>query len=179
MAVTMRYRGYYFKIKVNASAFEEAYSKYSSLTASDEKKDPESQVVKPETVNYVDLTRIAELKTLKSNDYDLLRLIHLCEELNIVFSQRCYFSTIMLVRAIIDHLPPIFKKNSFADVANQHGSSSFKNSMKKLDTSSRDIADSQLHTHIRRKEILPNSTQVNFSNDLDVLLAEVCRMLKN
>jgi hypothetical protein len=30
----------------------------------------------------------------------------------------------------------------------------------------------------RATEVLPNATQVNFSNDLDVLLAEIVRMFK-
>ena len=47
-----------------------------------------------------------------------------------------------------------------------------------LDSSSRKIADAFLHTQIRSKEVLPNSTQIDFSNDLDVLLSEIYRTLK-
>ena len=47
-----------------------------------------------------------------------------------------------------------------------------------LDKALRKIADSYLHLPIRRKEILPNQNQVNFSADLDVLLAEIVRQLK-
>ena len=46
-----------------------------------------------------------------------------------------------------------------------------------LDTSSRKIANAHLHTQIRKKEILPNQTQVDFSNDIDVLLSEIVRIL--
>jgi len=84
----------------------------------------------------------------------------------------------MLVRAIADHIPPIFEKSTFTEVANNHGSKSFKESMKNLDNSSRKISDSHLHTQIRKKEVLPNSNQVDFSNDLDVLLGEIYRVLK-
>jgi hypothetical protein len=86
----------------------------------------------------------------------------------------------MLVRAILDHVPPIFSCKNFAEVSNNYGggSKSFKQSMANLESSSRKIADSHLHTQIRSKEILPNKTQVNFSNDLDVLLAEIVRLLK-
>lgn len=48
--------------------------------------------------------------------------------------------------------------------------------MSRLENSSRKIADSYLHTKIRKKESLPNKTQVNFSNDIDVLLAEIIRI---
>jgi hypothetical protein len=47
--------------------------------------------------------------------------------------------------------------------------------MTNLDKSSRKIADSYLHTHIRNKETLPNKTQINFKYDLDVLLQEIVR----
>jgi len=50
--------------------------------------------------------------------------------------------------------------------------------MTHLDKSSRKIADSYLHGQIRKKERLPNKTQVNFSQDIDVLLAEICRKIE-
>lgn len=84
----------------------------------------------------------------------------------------------MLIRAIIDHVPPIFGATNFQNVYSQNGTKSFKQHMEHLDKSSRKIADSYLHGHIRNKESLPNNTQVNFSQDIDVLLAEICRILK-
>ena len=42
----------------------------------------------------------------------------------------------------------------------------------------RNISDSFLHSQIRQKEVLPNSTQVDCKQDLDVLLSEVVRVLK-
>lgn len=127
---------------------------------------------------FVHSTRIQELKTLTNKDFDLTKLVRLCEELNTVFQNDCYLATALLTRSIIDHVPPIFSKESFKQVASNYGNQSFKESMSHLDVSSRKIADAHLHTHIRSKENLPNETQVNFSNDLDVLLAEICRLLK-
>jgi len=128
--------------------------------------------------NYVDLSRIDELKKIQIKDFDLTRLIKQCEELNDASQKGNPYSVILLVRAIIDHIPPIFGKKNFQEVANNYGSRSFKESMDRLDNSSRKIADSGLHQHIRKKETLPNKTQVNFSNDLDVLLQEIVRILK-
>ncbi len=129
-------------------------------------------------LEYVNLGRLEELKRINSKDFDLTRLLRICEELNIASLNGNSYSVIMLVRSIIDHIPPIFGKPSFQEVANNHGSKSFKDSMTRLDTSSRKIADSALHQHVRKKEVLPNKTQVNFSNDLDVLLGEIVRLLK-
>lgn len=128
--------------------------------------------------NYVNPDRIADLKLLKNKSFDTTKLIRFCEELNTSFHHELYLSVAMLVRAIIDHIPPIFAKKTFTEVANNSGSRSFKDSMKNLENSSRKISDSHLHTQIRKKETLPNSNQVDFSNDLDVLLAEIYRILK-
>ncbi len=128
---------------------------------------------------YVELTRINELKAIRSEKFDVARLIALCEELNICYANDCNQATIMLTRAIVDHVPPIFGVTNFAEVANNYGGSkSFRQSMEHLEKSSRKIADSYLHGQIRSKESLPTRTQINFSNDLDVLLAEIIRILK-
>ena len=128
--------------------------------------------------NYVNLSRIIELSKIKSGDYDLSRLINLCKELNVASKHKSCHSVIMLVRAILDHIPPIFGKNNFQEVTNNYGGKSFKASMLYLENSSRNIANSVLHVQIRKKEVLPNRTQVNFTNDLEVLLAEIVRILK-
>lgn len=84
----------------------------------------------------------------------------------------------MLTRAILDHVPPILGVPSFSQVANNYsGTKTFKQHMEHLEISSRKIADAHLHTMIRSKETLPTKTQVNFSNDLDVLLGEIIRVL--
>lgn len=139
---------------------------------------PKKPIPKVGAYSFVSLSRIKELKLFKSKDFDTTKMIRFCEELNIVFSCECYLATAMIIRAIIDHVPPIFNKGTFTEIANNHGSKSFKDSMKNLDNSSRKIADSCLHMQIRNKEVLPNSNQVDFSNDFDVLLAEIYRILK-
>jgi hypothetical protein len=129
---------------------------------------------------FIDQTRLDELRAIKSPRYDLIKLVRLCEELNTCYINNCYLTTAMVGRAILDHVPPIFTCKNFAEVANNYisGSKSFKQSMTNLESSLRKIADAHLHTQIRNKETLPNKTQVNFSNDLDVLLAEIVRLLK-
>lgn len=127
---------------------------------------------------FVDKNRMEELRKISDPNFDLTRLVRKCEELNNNFASSSFFSTALLVRSIIDHVPPIFGKSNFSDVAGAYGTKSFKDSMTHLDKSSRKIADAFLHTHIRNKEVLPNKTQVNFSRDLDVLLGEIVRILK-
>jgi hypothetical protein len=130
-------------------------------------------------LEYVSRTRLAELEAIGSGAYDVTRLVRLCRELNIAHSTKALMSVAMLVRAIVDHIPPIFNQPSFAQVANNYaGSRSFKASMQHLEKSLRNIADAHLHTPIRVKETLPTEPQVDFKADLDVLLSEVVRLLK-
>jgi hypothetical protein len=127
---------------------------------------------------FVNLDRIEQIKNLSSQSFDFSKLIALCEEANKCFENECYLSVAMLIRAIIDHVPPIFGETNFQNVYAQNGPKSFKEHMAHLDKSSRKIADQYLHGHIRKKESLPNNTQVNFSQDIDVLLSEICRTLQ-
>jgi hypothetical protein len=128
---------------------------------------------------FVDESRIEQLKAIDSKQYDLTKLIELCKELNICYESEAYLSVAMLTRALLDHVPPIFGVNTFAEVANNYkGSQSFKESMLHLEKSCRKIADAHLHIPIRDKEVLPSKIQVNFTNDVDVLLGEIIRLLK-
>ena len=127
---------------------------------------------------YVNKLRIDELTLLSNNNFDLRRLIKLCDEINHTFNNKCYISTIILVRAVLDHIPPIFVKKTFTEVANNYGGKSFKETMLHLDNSSRKIADLYLHTQISNKEDVPLEQQVNFSQSLDLLLSEIIKSLK-
>ena len=164
--------------------FSSAHDLYSQMTPIVDDLEEYIEEIEPidgEILNnsYVSKSRIKELEDIDSQ-YDLSRLTKLCKELNLAFSFEMYHATGMLVRSIIDHIPPIFNCKKFNEVANNYkGTKSFKKSMKYLNNSSRNIADSYLHTPIREKENLPVRKQIDFSNDLDVLLEEICRILKD
>jgi len=129
--------------------------------------------------DYVHQDRIKELKSVTSRSFDLSKLIQFCNELNASRTSANVYTIIMLCRAIIDHVPPIFGVNNFNEVANNYsGTRSFKKSMEHLNNSSRNIADQHLHTQVRSSETLPTLTQVDFSNDVDVLLSEIVRILR-
>jgi len=127
----------------------------------------------------IDEARLSEVRTLKVAGYDLARLVRLCEELNACYKVSAYHAVIMLTRAILDHVPPLFGCKNFAEVASNYaGAKSFKQSMAHLQGGARNIADLHLHGQVRAVESLPNATQVNFSQDLDLLLAEIVRHCK-
>jgi hypothetical protein len=138
-----------------------------------------SPELSPAAFVYVDEARIADLRRLDPERFDLRKLIALCEELNQCYRAQCYHAVAALTRAVIDHLPPVFGWRTFGEVANSYpGTRSFKDCMRRLEDAARKIADTHLHTPVRESETLPTRVQVNFSNEVDVLLSEVIRILQ-
>lgn len=126
--------------------------------------------------SYIDSSRIDALREKVNPKFDLAKLICLCEEANLAYDNNAIYSAIMITRAIIDHVPPIFGFSSFSEVANNYqGGKSFKEVMIRLDTVTRKIADMHLHQQIQEKEILPSQKQLNFSPEIDVLLAQILK----
>jgi hypothetical protein len=134
-------------------------------------------VVRPGMTLIAD-SRLAELRKVVSPEFDFKKLIRLCEEINTVYSEGCYFATAMLTRGVLDHVPPLFGKKTFGEVANNYsdGGKSFKESMHHLENAARKVADAHLHMPIRKGETLPVAQQVNFASQLDVLLSEIIRI---
>ena len=129
--------------------------------------------------DYVNKQRINELSNIKNPDYDFIKLIQLCKEINIAWQIGNYFTVVALVRTIIHHIAPIFGFSDFTQKAsNYSGGPSFKKLMQNLLNSTKNIADSHLHSQIKKKDTLPNDTQVDFKNDLDFLLMEIVRLTK-
>lgn len=135
--------------------------------------------VAADTSHYVDLVRLTELRSLEPQHWDLRRLVRMCEELNSVSAAGNHHATAMLVRAITDHVPPIFGATNFSQFASSVASRSHKDVMERLSGALRNIADGTLHIQVRRQETLPSATQVNFRAELDVLLAEIVRTLRS
>lgn len=119
-------------------------------------------------LRFVSENRIAELRLLQAPTFDLSKLVRLCEELNIAYEAGAFLPTAMLTRAVLDHVPPLFKFATFAQVANNYGGTrSFKETMERLEKAARKIADAHLHGSIRAKETLPVAQQVNFAAEVD------------
>lgn len=139
----------------------------------------EEATEEPAAFVFVDGARVSDLRRLSGAQYDLRKVVALAEELNVCYRSQCYHAVAALTRSLIDHVPPIFGCNTFAEVANNYGGGkSFKDCMQRLETTARSISDLHLHQRIRSRESLPTRTQVNFSNELDLLLAEIVRILE-
>lgn len=129
---------------------------------------------------YVAEERIEEIAEIEKPKLSTAKLIRLLRELNVAYNNDSHFTVGILVRAIIDHVPPIFGCTSFAEVANNYkGTKSFKGAMQRLNDSLRNLADSYLHVQVRKIESLPTMNQVDFRAELDALLSEASRVLQD
>jgi cellobiose-specific phosphotransferase system component IIB len=138
-----------------------------------------SKQVRTTAPSYVDAQRILQLQTIRTEEWDMKRLIRLLEEVNIAYAHEMHMATAMLVRAITDHVAPILKCKNFSEIANNYPAPrSFSEQMKQLDVSLRKVADTHLHQQIRKSEVLPLAPQVDFRAALDVLLSEIVRVLQ-
>jgi len=123
-------------------------------------------------------SRLIELRSLASPDFDFRKLVRLCEEINAAYGLQCYYATAMLIRGLLDHVPPLFGCKTFSEVANNYpgGGRSFKETMLHLENASRKVGDAHLHMPIRKSETLPTAQQVSCGQQLDVLLSEIVRI---
>ena len=130
--------------------------------------------------DFIVTSRLEMLRGIEHIDFDCTRLICLCEELNACAAGGHPHAVILLTRAILDHIPPIFGVSSFAEVASNYGGGgrSFKSSAERLEKQARKVADRMLHQIIRNREVAPQMQEVEFSRELETILAEACRILK-
>ncbi|MHA4868696.1 hypothetical protein ACXZ1M_13450 [Duganella sp. PWIR1] len=133
-----------------------------------------------EDSKFVTAARLDSLRRIEHPNFDCTRLICLCEELNACAAGRHAHAVIFLTRAILDHIPPVFNLKSFAEVAANYGGGgrSFKACVERLEQHVRKVADRLLHQSMRKSEMAPELKEVAFSQELETVLAEVCRILK-
>lgn len=125
------------------------------------------------SAKFVDAKIIEQLRTVENSKFDLSKVICLCEELNSSFNAGNYLASALLLRALINHIPPIFGHTTFQQVVSQV-SKSRRELFKPLDEVARDVADLHTHDLIRHKENLPTQNQLEpFKPSLEFLLQEL------
>lgn len=122
---------------------------------------------------FVEPSVVDQLRQCPSKKFDLAKVIRFCEELNDSYSSGNYLASTLLIRALLNHVPPIFGHTTFQQVVSQ-SPRSVKELLKPLEEISRDVADLHTHSTIRHKESLPTKSQVEpFKASLEVLLHEI------
>ena len=122
---------------------------------------------------YVAAERLDKLRAAKSTSFDLSKLIRMCEELNLAWSNESYYSVAALLRALLDHVPPIFAQPNFVSVVAQTSGKSLKAHLEALGIAARNNADLHLHEQIKAQHTLPTSTQVDQRSHFYHLLGEI------
>jgi len=123
--------------------------------------------------SFVDDGTLRELRSKTSAAFDLRKLVRFCEELNDAYSRANYLSAVLLIRAVMNHVPPVFGCRTFGEVSAQAGKS-LKAVFERLEDSARPIADLHTHALIRKKESLPTKHQVEpYKAGFELLIQEV------
>lgn len=107
------------------------------------------------------------------SNFDLNYLFKLCNEVNLCFKNGSYIATVLLLRTILNYVPPIFGQGNFISVASQ-APKSIKRSFERLQGAVRDYADIYAHTAADGKCMLPDKNAIEASKiDFDILLKTV------
>jgi hypothetical protein len=126
---------------------------------------------------YVAQAVIESLREVRSPKFDLTKLIGYCNEMNTAYALANYLSCVLLIRAVLNHVPPIYGHTTFQQVVSQAGKS-LKEVLKPLEDVARDIADLHTHSLIGRKETLPTKHQVEpFKASFELLLQDIVAKL--
>jgi len=116
---------------------------------------------------------LIQLKAVQGARLDLTKLVKMCEELNDAYARGNFISSALLLRAIMNHVPPVFGATTLSEVV-AHAGRSVKAILARLNEEARPIAD--LHTHflMRRAEHLPTKNQLEpYKAGFEVLMQEV------
>lgn len=114
-----------------------------------------------------------ELKSIKNKKFDTKKLVKYCEELNDSYGRANYLSCALLIRAIMNHIPPIFQAEKFSQVVANSGRS-IKAVLTHLEDQARPIADLHTHILIRSKEQLPSKHQIEpYKASFEILIQEI------
>lgn len=124
---------------------------------------------------YVSEDRIRELRSICGSGLDPARLVRLLEELNVAAKAESWITVAALVRIVLDHVPPVFGHETFAQVlAHADGRiPSWKQTLASLQETSRKIADHHVHKRMEAYEALPTFQQVDNRKELDQLLERI------
>jgi len=136
-------------------------------------QDPNYATTAASNAAFLAIDVLTQLKGVTCTRLDTSRLVKMCEELNDAYGRANYISTSLLLRAIINHVPPVFGFTSFSQVVAQSGRS-VKSILSRLEDDARPMADLHTHVPMRRKDYLPTKNQLeSYKAPFEVLIQEI------
>lgn len=130
---------------------------------------------------YINPDIIKALKNTNSVKWDLTKLIALLEEVNSSYKLGNYYSCIFILRAILDHIPPVFSQNNIQGLVNNYPWSNSKHAtMRKKMEKLLDFYNTghiKIHTPISKKKQYVDSADLPESSNFNLLLEEMISQL--
>ena len=116
---------------------------------------------------------IDRLATAQSVKLDVRLLVQICREINSCFAHGNVVATALLMRTVLNYVPPIFGHDTFPQVL-ANINRSLKESFDHLENGLRKIADYHTHRRIGPADCYPSSAQIEpFKPQFELLLQEV------
>jgi len=121
---------------------------------------------------------IEDLSKANSNQFDITKLTGYCKEINSSFYHGNVVASLLLMRTVLNHVPPVFGYKTFSEVTANAGKS-LKDNLEFLENGLRKLADLYAHQPIRKTEQYPTKSQVEpFRAQFELLLHEVLGRLQ-
>ena len=133
----------------------------------------DSDSLEPSNNKLIHHSLIEKIQNLENKNYDFTVLSEICREINSSFMHGNLIATALLLRTLLNYIPPIFGHKTFAQVAANIGKS-LKDSFEHLEEGLRKVADYHTHRTIGEKDIYPTNSQIEpFKPQIELLLQQV------
>ncbi len=121
----------------------------------------------------IDPELVERLALLRSSQFSLSFTVTMCNEINSSFRNGNVVATILLMRAVLNYVPPIFGHDTFPQVVASSGRS-LRDSLDHLENGLRKIADFHTHRRLGSADLCPTRAQVEpFKPQFELLLQQV------
>jgi hypothetical protein len=121
----------------------------------------------------IDIDLIDRLARTELSSFDFKFLVQMCREINSCFAHGNIVATTLLMRAVLNYVPPLFGHETFPQVVANAGRS-LKDNFAHLENGLRKIADYHTHRRINAVEFYPTAAQVEpFKPQFELLLHQV------
>lgn len=122
------------------------------------------------------------IKNLSNIKNKPVKLIGLCNGINVNYSKKVYTGVIIFTRVILDYIPPIYGFSKTCHIYNNlKGQKTFKKALEIIDKSSRLIADDLLHSQASLNELINVDLKSCdlIRDNLSIILSSVLGQLQN
>ena len=121
---------------------------------------------------------MTKLEEVESSSMDVASLVRMCREINSSYSHGNILATALLMRTVLNHVPPVFGQETFEQVMANSGKS-LKDSFGHLENGLRKVADFHAHRKITSSESYPSAAQVEpFKPQFELLIQQVMARTK-